>query len=84
MAESTPTARRTPRIDPAALQRHLRRTAGRAAPWLHEEIARRMADRLSLVRRQPNVRGVLAATRGNHGQAVAFAARRHEIGRAHV
>ncbi len=53
MAESTPTARRTPRIDPAALQRHLRRATGHAAPWLHEEIARRMADRLSLVRRQP-------------------------------
>ena len=53
MAESTPTAHRTPRIDPAALQRHLRRATGHAAPWLHEEIARRMADRLSLVRRQP-------------------------------
>ncbi|WP_338414411.1 biotin synthase [uncultured Sphaerotilus sp.] len=53
MAEPTPTARRTPRIDPAALQRHLRQSASRAAPWLHEEIARRMAERLSLVRRQP-------------------------------
>ena len=30
-----------------------------------------------LARTAPGVRGVIAATRGNHGQAVAFAARRH-------
>lgn len=29
-----------------------------------------------LVQREPGVRGVIAATRGNHGQSVAFAARR--------
>ena len=29
-----------------------------------------------LKRREPNIRGVIAATRGNHGQSVAFAARR--------
>jgi malonyl-CoA O-methyltransferase len=50
----TPKNPRTPRIDPVALQRHLQQSASRAAPWLHEEIARRMADRLSLVRRQPS------------------------------
>ncbi|MES2016358.1 MAG: threonine dehydratase [Pseudomonadota bacterium] len=33
----------------------------------------------ALVRRQPALRGVLAATRGNHGQAVAFAAQRHGL-----
>jgi threonine dehydratase len=32
-----------------------------------------------LRRRLPNVTGVIAATRGNHGQAIAFAARRHGI-----
>jgi threonine dehydratase len=32
-----------------------------------------------LVRRKPAVRGVIAATRGNHGQSVAFAARRHGL-----
>lgn len=32
-----------------------------------------------LLRRQPEIRGVIAATRGNHGQSVAFAARRHGI-----
>ena len=33
----------------------------------------------ALVKRQPELRGVLAATRGNHGQSVAFAARRHGL-----
>lgn len=32
-----------------------------------------------LVRREPGLRGVIAATRGNHGQSVAFAARRHGV-----
>lgn len=32
-----------------------------------------------LVQREPGVRGVIAATRGNHGQSVAFAARRHGL-----
>jgi len=38
----------------AALERIARRMAGAAqAPWLHAEVARRMAERLSLIRRQP-------------------------------
>lgn len=32
-----------------------------------------------LLRRAPGLRGVIAATRGNHGQSVAFAARRHGV-----
>jgi threonine dehydratase len=32
-----------------------------------------------LKRREPGVPGVIAATRGNHGQSVAFAARRHGV-----
>lgn len=32
-----------------------------------------------LLRREPGVRGVVAATRGNHGQSIAFAARRHGL-----
>jgi len=32
-----------------------------------------------LLRRQPDVPGVIAATRGNHGQSIAFAARRHGL-----
>ncbi len=33
----------------------------------------------ALVRRQPEVRGIVCATRGNHGQSLAFAARRHGL-----
>ncbi|MFL6658402.1 MAG: threonine dehydratase [Massilia sp.] len=33
----------------------------------------------ALVKREPGLRGVLAATRGNHGQSVAFAAARHGL-----
>lgn len=32
-----------------------------------------------LAREQPGVRGIVSATRGNHGQSLAFAARRHHI-----
>src|SRR5262245_49776409 len=32
-----------------------------------------------LLRREPGVRGVVTATRGNHGQSVALAARRSEL-----
>lgn len=32
-----------------------------------------------LLRRKPGVRGVAAATRGNHGQSIAFGARRHGL-----
>jgi malonyl-CoA O-methyltransferase len=51
-----PDAPRTPTrpIDDAAL-RHVLRRLGRAAsaPWLHEEVARRMAQRLALIKLQP-------------------------------
>jgi threonine dehydratase len=33
----------------------------------------------ALVREQPGVRGVVSATRGNHGQSVAYAARLHGL-----
>ena len=33
----------------------------------------------ALCRREPGVRGVISATRGNHGQSVGFAARRHGL-----
>ncbi|MET3131193.1 threonine dehydratase [Oxalobacteraceae bacterium GrIS 1.11] len=33
----------------------------------------------ALVRRQPEVKGLIAATRGNHGQSIAYAARRHGL-----
>lgn len=41
-------------VDPAALHLVLRRLhATASAPWLHEEAARRMAERLAIVRMQP-------------------------------
>jgi malonyl-CoA O-methyltransferase len=41
-------------VDPRALQRVLSRlTATAHAPWLHAEVARRMAERLPVVRQQP-------------------------------
>ncbi|MEO8299774.1 MAG: biotin synthase [Burkholderiales bacterium] len=44
------------RVDAAALQRHLRHTYLRgdgSGPWLHAEIGRRMADRLAVIKTQP-------------------------------
>lgn len=42
------------RLDPAALARIRRRLAAAEAPsWLHQEVARRMAERLSLIRLIP-------------------------------
>lgn len=44
-----------PQVDPAALRRHARRLSGLAeAPWLQREIARRMGDKLELIRLQPD------------------------------
>lgn len=49
-------ARTARTIDRAALGRWLRRAARAAeAPWLHGEVARRMAERLVLFRQQPEV-----------------------------
>ena len=43
-------------VDPAALARALRRQAARSdAPWLHGEVARRMAERLPVIRQPPAV-----------------------------
>lgn len=42
-------------LDRAALQHHLRRLARRPeAPWLHADIARRMGERLAVIRLQPH------------------------------
>jgi malonyl-CoA O-methyltransferase len=56
-----------PTIDPVAA-RHWERTAPARSPWLHEEVARRMEDRLQWIRLEPKawahwdpVRGGLAA-----------------------
>ena len=53
MSADPPTLRA---IDAAALARSLRRIAGlEQPPWLHGEVARRMAERLPLVKLQPSV-----------------------------
>ena len=45
-----------PSAVPSAVEAHLRRAAqAAAAPWLHGEIARRMAQRLEVVRAQPEM-----------------------------
>jgi malonyl-CoA O-methyltransferase len=50
-ASDSPTARA---LDPQAVARVLRRLAREeVAPWLHAEVARRMAQRLSIVKLQP-------------------------------
>ncbi len=55
MAE-TPTAAAARPFDPTATTRTLRRLARHAAPpWLHEEVARRMAERLGIIRMQPGL-----------------------------
>ncbi|HET9645500.1 MAG TPA: biotin synthase [Burkholderiaceae bacterium] len=40
-------------FDEKAVRKILRRLAQREAPWLHREVARRMAERLSVIRVQP-------------------------------
>ena len=46
------TTERPPTIDPRAAQRWKQLPPG-AAPWLHEEVARRMQERLDWIKRQP-------------------------------
>lgn len=59
MSESapSPTSNKGPRpqdLDGAAVRHHARRLARRAEPpWLHAEVARRMAERLSFIKLQP-------------------------------
>lgn len=59
MSESLPppTSNKGPRpqdLDDAALRRQARRLGGAdTAPWLHAEVARRMAERLPLIKLQP-------------------------------
>ena len=40
-------------LDSRALRRHHERIARQPAPWLHAEVARRMADRLAILKRAP-------------------------------
>jgi malonyl-CoA O-methyltransferase len=51
---SDPSAAHARRLDPTAVRAALRRLArAPQAPWLHEEVARRMAEKLSLILLEP-------------------------------
>jgi malonyl-CoA O-methyltransferase len=65
---------RPPTIDPTAAARW-RHAAPAASPWLHEEVARRMEDRLQWITRQPDAWGHWDAMRGG-SQAHALLTRR--------
>lgn len=54
LMSSAPAPAPSPSAVPSAVDAHLRRAArAAAAPWLHGEVARRMAQRLEVVRAQP-------------------------------
>ncbi|HEY9025102.1 MAG TPA: biotin synthase [Burkholderiaceae bacterium] len=54
MAAAAPSESRPERLDPRALDRAWARLAARPSPpWLHGEIARRLAERLSIVKQIP-------------------------------
>ncbi len=60
---ASPAAPRPPTIDPRAAARWLR-AAPPASPWLHEEIGRRMEDRLQWIRHAPEAWADWAPMRG--------------------
>lgn len=56
MTDTTPRHGGNPLLDPRAVARQLRRLAALPqAPWLHADIARRMAERLGVIKLQPAV-----------------------------
>ena len=57
------TNQRPPTLDPHAVARW-QRTAPAATPWLHEEVARRMLDRLQWIKLEPAVWAHWGAVRG--------------------
>lgn len=59
-------------VDPVALDRWRRRLAAAGqAPWLHVEVARRMAERLPIVRQRPDVVLDWMAAAGGSAEALA-------------
>ena len=68
------TISRPPTLDPPAVSRW-QRVAPLAAPWLHEEVARRMRDRLQWIKLQPQAWTHWGALRGGvkaHAQLAAL------------
>ena len=71
-------AERPPTIAPAAAARW-DRAAPAASPWLHEEVARRMEDRLQWIKRTPRAWADWQPVRGGL-EGHALVARRHGLG----
>ena len=68
---SVPVPAPPPSAVPSAVEAHLRRAArADVAPWLHVEVARRMAQRLEVVRAQPAVVIDWWAALGGGGEAL--------------
>lgn len=57
------TTQRPPTLDPLAVSRW-QPAAPLASPWLHEEVARRMQDRLQWIKLQPQAWAHWGAVRG--------------------
>jgi malonyl-CoA O-methyltransferase len=77
-----PSSERPPTIDPVAAARW-ERAAPAASPWLHEEVGRRMEERLQWIRRAPQAWADWEPVRGGL-EAHALVAQRYPQGRAYV
>jgi malonyl-CoA O-methyltransferase len=73
---------RPPTIAPAAAARW-ERAAAAASPWLHEEVGRRMEERLEWIKRSPDAWADWEPVRGGL-EAHALVARRYPQARVHV
>ncbi len=73
---------RPPTLDPNAVERW-QRTAPDVTPWLHEEVARRMLDRLQWIKLQPAIWAHWGAVRGGL-QAHASLVQRYGRAQCHV
>ncbi len=77
---ATDPAQRPPTIDATAAARWSRLAPADGSPWLHEEIGRRMEDRLQWIKAQPRTWADWSPLRGGL-EAHALVARRYRRGR---
>ena len=87
------TTQRPPTLDPLAVA-HWQRVAPLASPWLHEEVASRMQDRLQWIKLQPESWAHWGAVRGGlkahaelarkYPKSVCFVAEEQEIRRSYA
>lgn len=73
---ATDSARRPPTLDAVAAQRWARLAPAGVSPWLHEEVGRRMEDRLQWIKAQPRQWANWAPLRGGR-EAHALVAQRY-------